>query len=125
MSKGWFAWAAIAHSIFIIHQAIWLRLWTIAGWPRPSLFAAAVGIAFGIADHTKRTWARWLGAVWLALLVFVHVVNNCILGWDLRRSATLAAVCAGCIIFYVLYFRMLRKQLAEDGDEKPVVRSPG
>ena len=57
-TKNWWAIAAIGFGAFSLVQAAVLGRWTIEGWPRPTVLAAAAGLVFGIGIARKKSWAR-------------------------------------------------------------------
>jgi uncharacterized protein YegJ (DUF2314 family) len=115
-TANWWALAGLATGVFLFGQAVYLNRWTIQGWPRPSLGAAIVGLAFGIAVIARQRWARWVGVAWFTLLAVVQIINDVIGGWDWNDLLGLAVLPLMAAGFYWVFFR---KQPDEEDDSKP------
>src|SRR5262245_49264490 len=111
--KTW-AYSALLMGVFYLGQAILKQRWLIGSWPRPTLIAAALGIAFALcALLNKQSWAGWLGAGWLLFWTIGLAINAALSGWR-GSDVLLALVMAGMAFgFYFAFFR----PRVEDADE--------
>jgi uncharacterized protein YegJ (DUF2314 family) len=120
-SAAWWAIAALVWSVFIFGQAAWLERWMLAGWPRPSLAAAVLGIVFCAAFFAGRRWARWAGLGWILLVVLVQVINASLSGWSSSSAISLVCVAIGAGFFCHRFFFQPGGQAEEENENKPFV----
>lgn len=113
-TKNWWAVAALALGVYQFFQAITMNLWTIGGWPRPSLIGAAAGIIFGAGHFAGKRWSRWFCVAWIVNLIVVLLINGAVDGYTAKRIL-------GIIIFSVMavacYFIFFRDSTSDDAVE--------
>ncbi len=117
--KSWWAVAAIVLGVIQFAGAIILDRWTIAGWPRPSLVGAVMGMIFGIGHFAGQRWSRWFCVAWVGLLLVVVIINAVELGWTLGRLIQLllwGGMAIGC---YMVFFRERQVKDAADDEAEP------
>jgi uncharacterized protein YegJ (DUF2314 family) len=113
-TANWWAYAALGTGLFVLGQAAYLNRWTIGSWPRPSVVAAVVGIAFGFAIIRGLPWGRWAGVVWIALLLVVQLINGTVLGWGISQIVGLVIIPLMAVSYYFVFFREARKAEGEN-----------